>query len=52
MNMQETARLILGLRKKGWNDTEINDLMLFIESGNETYINNQKEKSEDKSEKH
>ena len=37
MNMQENARLILGLRAKGWTDTEINDLVLWIETGNEKY---------------
>lgn len=37
MNMQETARLILGLRAAGWSEKEINDFMLFIESGEEQY---------------
>lgn len=37
MNMQETARLILGLRAAGWSEKEINDFMLFIESGDEKY---------------
>ena len=37
MNMQENARLILGLRAKGWTDTEINDLVLWIETGNDNY---------------
>lgn len=37
MNMQETARLILGLRAAGWSEKEINDFMLFIESGEEKY---------------
>ncbi|MDE7230459.1 MAG: hypothetical protein K2N56_08270 [Oscillospiraceae bacterium] len=37
MNMQETARLILGLRAAGWNEKAINDFMLFIESGEEQY---------------
>ena len=35
--MQENARLILGLRAKGWTDTEINDLVLWIKTGNEKY---------------
>lgn len=35
--MQETARLILGLRAAGWSEKEINDFMLFIESGEEQY---------------
>lgn len=30
-----TARLILGLRSKGWTDTEIVDFLLWIESGEE-----------------
>lgn len=37
MNMQEAARLILGLRAAGWSEKEINDFMLFIESGDEKY---------------
>lgn len=37
MNMCETSRLILGLRAKGWTDTEINDFILFIETGEEQY---------------
>ena len=37
MNMQENARLSLGLRAKGWSDTEIADFLLWIESGDEQY---------------
>ena len=37
MNMQETTRIILGLRAAGWTDTEINDFMIYIESGDENY---------------
>ena len=37
MNMQETARLILGLRSAGWTEEQINDFILFIESGDEKY---------------
>lgn len=37
MNMQETSRLILALRSKGWTDTEINDLILYLETGDEKY---------------
>lgn len=37
MNMQETTRLILGLRAAGWDDTKINDFIIYIESGNEEY---------------
>ena len=35
--MQESSRLILGLRAKGWTDTEITDFILYIESGDEQY---------------
>ncbi len=44
MNMQETSRLILGLRSAGWSEKEINDFLLYIESGEEQY--KPKEKSE------
>ena len=37
MNMQESARLILGLRAAGWSEKKINDFILFIESGDEQY---------------
>ena len=37
MTMSESARLILGLRAKGWTDTEITDLILWIETGEEKY---------------
>ena len=37
MNMQENARLILGLRASGWDEKRINDFMLYIESGDEQY---------------
>ena len=33
----ESARLILGLRAKGWTDTEIADFILWIETGEERY---------------
>ena len=35
--MQEVSRLILGLRSAGWSEKEINDFILFIESGDEQY---------------
>ena len=35
--MQENARFILGLRSAGWTEKQINDFMLFIESGDEKY---------------
>ena len=37
MNMTEAARLILGLRAAGWTEQQINDFILFIESGEEQY---------------
>lgn len=37
MNMQETARLILGLRAAGWDEKAINDFLLFIGTGEEKY---------------
>ncbi|MBR1723801.1 MAG: hypothetical protein IJ723_02105 [Ruminococcus sp.] len=37
MNMQECSRLILGLRAAGWTDTQINDLILWIETGDAAY---------------
>lgn len=37
MNMQEISRLILGLRAAGWSEKQINNFMLFIESGEEQY---------------
>lgn len=37
MNMSETARLILGLRAAGWNEKDINDFILYIETGEEIY---------------
>lgn len=36
--MEEMARLIRGLRSAGWSGDEINDFLLYIESGNETLI--------------
>ena len=37
MDMQEASRLIIGLRAAGWNDTDINDLILWMETGDERY---------------
>ena len=37
MNMQENARLVLGLRAAGWDEKKINDFLLFIETGKEEY---------------
>ena len=37
MNMSESSRLILGLRAKGWSDTEITDFILWIGTGEKRY---------------
>ena len=37
MNMAEASRLILGLRAKGWDDKDITDFILWIETGDEQY---------------
>lgn len=37
MNMSEVARLILGLRAKGWTGNQIDDFILWIETGEEQY---------------
>lgn len=37
VNMSETARLILGLRNAGWDEKEINDFILYIETGEDQY---------------
>lgn len=44
MNITEVARLLLGLRAAGWTEKEINDFVLYIESGDEQY--KQKPKNE------
>ena len=38
VNMSEAARLIVGLRKAGWSDTAINNLILYLETGNSEYL--------------
>ena len=35
--MSEASRLILGLRAKGWTEKEINDFILWIETGDIQY---------------
>ena len=37
MNMSESSRIILGLRSKGWTDTEITNFILWVETGDEQY---------------
>lgn len=44
MNTKEAARIILGLRAAGWNEKDINDFILYIETGEEQY--KPKEKAE------
>ena len=46
MNMQEAARVIIGLRAAGWDEKEINDFILFVETGEEKYKQKQKEKAD------
>lgn len=46
MNNKENARLIMALRERGWTDTEINDLVLYMETGEEKWferVTNKKE---------
>ncbi len=52
MNMQEVARFIIGLRAAGWTEKQINDFMMYIESGEEQYkpkAENKDEQKEDQS---
>ncbi len=37
MTMQEASRIILGLRAAGWGEKEINDFILWVESGEPQY---------------
>lgn len=37
MNMGEAARIILGLRSAGWDEKDINDFILWVETGEEAY---------------
>lgn len=46
MNMTENARFILGLRNAGWTEKQINDFILYIESGQEQYMPQPMEKGE------
>ena len=43
MNMQESSRIILGLRAAGWTDTQIADFILWVETGDERYKPAEKE---------
>lgn len=46
MNMTEVARLLIGLRSAGWTEKEINDFLLYIETGEEQYKPKEKEKAD------
>lgn len=46
MNMKEASRIILGLRAAGWDEKDINDFILFIETGEEQYKPREKNKAE------
>ena len=37
MTMQEMSRLILGLRDLGLSGDDVNDFLLYVESGDENY---------------
>lgn len=37
MNNKENSRIIIALRERGWTDTEINDLVLYMETGEEKW---------------
>ncbi len=37
MSITKAARLLSGLRAAGWTEKEINDFVLYIESGEEQY---------------
>ena len=51
MNMTEVARLLLGLRAAGWSEKDINDFMLYIESGEEQYKPKPKKDKNEQSDK-
>ena len=47
MTGQEITRVILGLRRKGWTEKDINDFLLYIENGDETlFLTNETEQDE------
>lgn len=46
MNMSEASRLILGLRAAGWEDKEITDFILYIETGEDQYKPKEKNKAD------
>ena len=44
MTSKDTTRIIIGLREKGWTDTEINNFLLWIDSGDRKYLEKDEEK--------
>lgn len=44
--MQEVSRIILGLRSKGWDDSSIINLILWVATGAEQYKDNIQNKQE------
>lgn len=44
MTMTEIARVITGLRAAGWSEKEINDFLLWVESGEEKFKPNSNDK--------
>ncbi len=46
MTMSEASRVILGLRAAGWSEKDINDFILWIETGDERYKPKETEKKE------
>ena len=46
MNMAESSRIMLGLRAKGWSDTEIVNFCLWVETGDERYRPKEEKKDE------
>lgn len=37
MTQTENSRMAIGLRKKGWTDTEIVDFLIWVETGDSKY---------------
>lgn len=37
MNMQECSRIIMALRSAGWTEKQINDFILYVETGDNQY---------------
>ncbi len=46
MNMTENSRIIKGLRRLGWTDTEINNFILYLEDGDETFFQEMEKEKE------